>query len=340
MPSALDGLNRSQRAAVSHPGGPLIVVAGAGTGKTRTLTSRFAWLVEEGASPDEILERLEALIEAPYEDLHVSTFHGFCSRLLQDEALEAGLDPFFSTVTPADRLALLLDRLDDLTIRHHEIRGNPAPLLASFVSRIDRLKDEMVSAEDYDGYARRLAERCADGDDAARASAAREVEFGGLYADHDRMLSESGALDFGDLIVRAFRLLHEKPDVRERVAKRFRYVLVDEYQDTNFAQGLLLRLLVEEHRNVTVVGDDDQAIYRFRGASQKNLRDFERELGDATAVRLERNFRSGRRILEAAAAVVAPIDARFPKQLKGSAGGPGGLLGRPPPRGAGAGGGA
>src|SRR5215210_4775606 len=334
MPSALDGLNRSQRAAVTHPGGPLIVVAGAGTGKTRTLTCRFAWLVEQGTSPDGILaltfssqaaaemrERLEALIEAPYEDLHVSTFHGFCSRLLQDEALEAGLDPFFSTVTPADRLALLLDRLNDLTIRHHEIRGNPAPLLASFVSRIDRLKDEMVSAEDYGAYAERLAERCAEGDDAARASAAREVEFGRLYADHDRLLSECGALDFGDLIVRAFRLLHEKPHVRGRVAKRFRHVLVDEYQDTNFAQGLLLRLLVEEHRNVTVVGDDDQAIYRFRGASQKNLRDFERELGDATVVRLERNYRSGKRILEAAGAVVAPIEERIEKKLTGAAGG-------------------
>jgi DNA helicase II / ATP-dependent DNA helicase PcrA len=334
MPSALDGLNRSQRAAVTHSGGPLIVVAGAGTGKTRTLTCRFAWLVEQGASPDEILaltfssqaaaemrERLEALIEAPYEELHVATFHGFCSRLLQDEALEAGLDPFFSTVTPADRLALLLDRLNDLTIRHHEIRGNPAPLLASFVSRIDRLKDEMVSAEDYAAYADRLAERCAEGDDAARATAAREVEFGRVYADHDRLLAECGALDFGDLIVRAFRLLYEKPHVRERVAKRFRHVLVDEYQDTNFAQGLLLRLLVEAHRDVTVVGDDDQAIYRFRGASQKNLRDFERELGDATVVRLERNYRSGRRILEAAEAVVRPTPGRIEKALKGSAGG-------------------
>src|ERR671914_1276638 len=334
MPSALDGLNRSQRAAVTHPGGPLIVVAGAGTGKTRTLTCRFAWLVDQGAAPDEILsltfssqaaaemrERLETLIEAPYEELHVATFHGFCSRLLQDEALEAGLDPFFSTVTPADRLALLLDRIDELTIRHHEIRGNPAPLLASFVSRIDRLKDEMVSAEDYRAHAGRLAERCADGDDAARASSAREVEFGRLYADHDRLLAECGALDFGDLIVRAFRLLHEKPHVRERAARRFRHVLVDEYQDTNFAQGLLLRLLVEEHRNVTVVGDDDQAIYRFRGASQKNLVEFERELPDVTTVKLERNYRSGRRILEAAAAVVAPIDARVPKKLTGASGG-------------------
>src|SRR3954463_11977292 len=334
MPDLLDGLNRSQREAATHPGGPLLVIAGAGTGKTRTITSRFAWLVEGGAAPDEVLaltfsspaaaemrERLEGLIEPPYEDLHVSTFHAFCSRLLADEALEVGIDPFFSPVTPADRLALPLERLEELTIRHHEIRGNPAPLLASFVSRIDRLKDEMVSCGDYRAYAERLIDEAGDGDDAARATAARELEFARVYADHDRLLAERGALDFGDLIVRAFKMLHEKPHVRERLSRRFRHVLVDEYQDTNFAQGMLLRLLVEEHKNVTVVGDDDQAIYRFRGASQKNLLDFREEFPEATEVRLERNYRSGRRILTAAHAVVAPAPERIDKRLTGRGGG-------------------
>src|SRR5215212_3349091 len=334
MPASLDAISRAQLAAVTHPEGPLLVLAGAGTGKTLTLTSRFAWLVEQGVPADAILaltfsspaaaemrERLEALIESPYENLHVATFHAFCARLLQDEALEAGVDPFLTPVTPADRLALLLERLEDLTIRHHEIRGNPAPLLASFVSRIDRLKDEMVSCADYRAYAERLVDAAGDDDDAARANAARELEFAGLYADHDRLLAERGALDFGDLIVRAFRMLHEKPHVRERLSERFRHVLVDEYQDTNFAQGMLLRLLVEEHQNVAVVGDDDQAIYRFRGASQKNLLEFERELPDVTTIKLERNFRSGRRILDAASAVVAPIEARVKKKLTGASGG-------------------
>src|SRR5215211_4400895 len=332
MPGSLDGLNAAQRAAVTHPEGPVLVVAGAGTGKTRVLTRRFAWLVEQGVPPEAILaltfsstaaaemrERLEALVEDPWEELHVSTFHGFCSRLLADEALEAGLDPFFAPVTPADRLALLLERLDELTLRHHEIRGNPAPLLASFVSRIDRLKDEMVSAEEHRAYAKRLSDAAAT--DADRARAARELEFAALYADHDRLLAARGALDFGELIVRSFGVLHEKPHVRERLGERFRHVLVDEYQDTNFAQGMLLRLLVEQHRNVTVVGDDDQAIYRFRGASQKNLRDFQRELPEARLVRLERNHRSGRRILTAATAVVEPCPGRIAKTLKGAGGG-------------------
>jgi DNA helicase-2/ATP-dependent DNA helicase PcrA len=330
MPDLLDGLNANQRAVVTHPGGPLLVVAGAGTGKTRVLTRRFAWLVEQGTPADGILaltfstpaaaemrERLETLLEAPYEELNVSTFHSFCLKLLRDEALEACVDPFLTPVTPADRLALLLDRIGDLSLRHHEIRGNPAPLLASFVSRIDRLKDELISADELRAWAEKLPAST----DAERAHTCREREFARLYADHDRLLEERGALDFGDLIVRAFKLLHERPHVRERTARRFQHVLVDEYQDTNFAQGMLLRLLVEDHANVTVVGDDDQAIYRFRGASQKNLVEFERELPDVTTVKLERNFRSGRRILDAAAAVVAPIEARVEKKLTGASGG-------------------
>jgi DNA helicase II / ATP-dependent DNA helicase PcrA len=310
MPVALDGLNRAQEAAVTHVDGPLAVVAGAGTGKTHTLAHRFAWLVDQGLPAECILvltfsasaaadlrERVEGLLEAPYEELHVETFRSFCLRLLQDEALEAGVDPFLTPVTPADRLALLLERIDDLSLRAHEIRGNPAPLLASFVARMDALKRETVSADDYRGYAERLM-AAAEGD-AARARAARELEFASLYADHDRLLAERGALDYGDLVLRAFALLHERPHVRERVARRFRHVLVDEYQETNFAEGMLLQLLVEEHQQVTVAGAGDRIL---------------RDLPDATVVKLERNCRSGRRILDAATAVI-------PGRLTGASGG-------------------
>src|SRR5215213_9465620 len=310
MPVVLDGLNRAQEAAVTHSDGPLVVVAGAGTGKTHTVVHRFAWLVDEGVPAEQILaltfsapaaadlrERLEALLESPYEELHVETFRSFCLRLLQDEALEAGVDPFLSPVTPADRLALLLERIDDLSLRAHEIRGNPAPLLASFVSRIDRLKHEMVSAQEYRAYAKRLTSEAAG--DAARAHAARELEFARMYADHDRLLAERGALDYGDLVLRAFQLLHERPHVLERVARRFRHVLVDEYQETDFAEGMLLRLLIEEHQQVTVVGSDAR---------------FLEELPEARVVKLERNCRSGRRILDAAAAV-------RPGRLTGASGG-------------------
>src|SRR6185503_6311859 len=282
MPVALDGLNRAEEAAVTHADGPLVVVAGAGTGKTHTVAHRFAWLVDEGVPPERIL---------------VHTFRSVALRLLQDEALEAGVDPFLAPVTPADRLALLLERIDDLSLRAHEIRGNPAPLLASFVSRIDRLKDEMVSPADYLSYAERKSAEATT--DAGRAHAARELEFARLYADHDRLLAERGALDFGDLVLRAFQLLHERPHVRERVAARFSHILVDEYQETNFAEGMLLRLLIEDHERVTVVGSDAR---------------FLEELPDASVVKLERNCRSGRRILDAAAAVL-------PGRLTGVSGG-------------------
>jgi DNA helicase-2/ATP-dependent DNA helicase PcrA len=310
MPVALDGLNRAQEAAVAHDDGPLVVVAGAGTGKTHTLVRRFAWLVDDGVPPEHILaltfsppaaadlrERIEATLEDPYEELHVETFRSCALRLLQDEALEAGVDPFLSPVTPADRLALLLERIDDLSLRAHEIRGNPAPLLASFVSRIDRLKDEMISAADYQAYAERKGTEATS--DAGRAHAAREVEFARLYADHDRLLAERGALDFGDLVLRAFQLLHERPHVRERVAARFQHILVDEYQEANFAEGMLLRLLIDDQQQVTVIGSDAR---------------FLEELPEARVVKLERNCRSGRRILDAAAAVL-------PGRLTGVSGG-------------------
>ena len=330
MPVSTDGLDEAQLAAVMHPSGPLLVLGGAGTGKTSVLVRRFLWLIEQGTPPGGVLalthssaaatdmrERLETLIDAPYEQLWVSTVHSFCAAILREEALELGLDPSFSPVTAADRLALLLERIDELSLRHHEIRGNPAPLLGSFVARIDRLKDEMVSCEDYLRHAESL-DRATDG---ARASADRELEFAGVYGQHERLLAESGSLDFGDLIIQAIRLLHEKPHVRERLAGRFGHVLVDDYQDVNFAQAALLGLLSQEHRNLTVAADDDQAIQRFRAAASKNVADFREEHPDAGVVRLLRSHRCPSRILRAATAVTERIDERLEKRLTGRRGG-------------------
>ena len=193
----------------------------------------------------DLRERLEALLESPYEELHVETFRSFCLRLLQDEALEAGVDPFLSPVTPADRLALLLER------HRRPLAARPRdPRQPRAAPRQLRLAHR--PAEGRDGLGGRLPGlRRAQADarptsDAARAHAARELEFARLYADHDRLLAERGALDFGDLVLRAFQLLHERPHVRERVAGRFRHILVDEYQEANFAEGMLLRLLIDE----------------------------------------------------------------------------------------------
>jgi len=315
-------LSREQRAAVEHPGGPLLVLGGAGSGKTTVLAERFAHLVGDGAPPESLLvlcystaaadalrERLEDRLPGAYEELAVTTFHGFCARLLRDEALEAGLDPFVTPVSAGDRLAMLLERIDDLPLRHHDLRGNPSATLGAIVQRIDRLKDELVSAADYAAWAAGLPE-----------DRTREREFAELYGAHERMLEEAGMLDVGDLVLHSFRLLRANSQVRGRLAGRHRHVLVDELQDASFAQGLLLRLLAAAG-NVTAAADDDQAIHRFRGAATKNIQDFRAEWPAATVVRLETSFRSRERILAAAGAVAAPPPDRIEKELHGEPGG-------------------
>jgi len=321
-------LTPAQHEAVTHPGGPLLVIGGAGTGKTRLLVERFAWLAGEGAPPESILalafstaaaddlrERIERrLAEPAAEELPVTTFEAFCARLLHDEALEAGVDPFATAASQADRLAMLLERIDELPLRHHDLRGNPSALLGSIVARIDRLKDELVTCEDYAAWAATLGE-------ADHARAVREREFAELFLAHDRLLAEAGTLDSSDLVLQALRLLREKPHVRARLIARHRHVLVDDLQDTSFAQGLLLRLLVADHAGVTGAGDDDQAIHRFRGASTKAFADFRAEWPATKVVRLEDSFRSGERIVRAASAVAAAAPDRIAKALRAPAGG-------------------
>jgi DNA helicase-2/ATP-dependent DNA helicase PcrA len=318
----VSSLSPAQRAAVEHSGGPLLVLGGAGTGKTTVLEERFVRLA--GDSPDSLLvlcldgpaadrmrERLEDRLAGAYEELAVTTFQSFCARLLRDEALEAGLDPFAAPVSAGDRLAMLLEHMDDLPLRHHDLRGNPSAALGAIVGRIDRLKDELISAEDYAAWADTLPE-----------SELRKREFARLYGEHERLLAESGSLDAGDLVLHAFRVLRTRPLVRERLARRHRHVLVDELQDASFAQGLLLRLLVAGHGGVTAAADDDGSIRRFRGAATKNVQDFRAEWPYATMLRLETSFRSGDRILRAARAVVEPAPGRLDKALDGRVGGP------------------
>jgi DNA helicase II / ATP-dependent DNA helicase PcrA len=319
----VDVLTPEQRAAVEHPGGPLLVLGGAGTGKTTVLAERFVHLVAAGAPPESLLvlcfstaaadamrARLEDRLAGAYEELAVTTFRGFCARLLRDEALEAGLDPFATPVSAADRLAMLLERIDDLPLRHHDLRGNPSATLGAIVQRVDRLKDELVSADDYAAWAATLPE-----------DRPREREFAELYGAHERMLAEAGTLDVGDLVLHSFRLLRTRPHVRHRLAARHRHMLVDELQDASFAQGLLLRLLVSGHSGVTAAADDDQAIHRFRGAATKNVQDFRAEWPDAAVMRLQTSLRSRERILRAALAVVEPAPDRLEKAVHGEPGG-------------------
>jgi len=328
--ASLDGLSAPQRAAAEHHGRPLVILGGAGTGKTSTLVARAAALVARGVAPEAVLvlalspaaadamrERVEEAIDRPYEELAVLTPRELCSRLLRDEALEAGIDPFAVTVSAADRVAMLLERIDELTLREHEFRGDAAALVGSFVRRIDRLKDELVTPEAYAAWAAALP----DGDEGERSHAVREREFAEVYHAHDRMLAAAGTLDSGDVLLRTLSLLDERPHVRERLGRRFAHVLVDDFPDLTYAQALLVRLLASVHGNLAVTADDDQAVARFRAAATKNLRDLRADRPEAEEIRLEESFRCPAPILRAAEAVVGPLGDRFHKRLEAVASG-------------------
>ena len=309
----LDGLNDPQREAVLHGEGPLLVLAGAGSGKTRVIVSRVARLVrEEGVLPWHVLavtftnkaagemkERLERLLGLAAHELWVQTFHAFGARFLRREAAAAGLPPSFSIYDTDDALRLMKRlfaeaRLDD---------GEPLTP-RDVLWRIDRWKNDAlrpgdVKVPDYD----------------PKGALARD-----LYAKYEKALARAGAVDFGDLLVRPVRLLEEDPALRARWAGRFRHLLVDEFQDTNPVQYRLLRLLTGPRRNVCVVGDDDQAIYRWRGADVRNILGFDQDFPGCRVVKLERNYRSTRNVLEAAHAVISRARVRHEKKLWTEAG--------------------
>jgi DNA helicase-2/ATP-dependent DNA helicase PcrA len=326
----LEGLNAAQAEAVTHDRGPLLIVAGAGTGKTTVLTRRIAYLVAtRRARPEEILaltftdkaalemeERVDVLVPYGYADVRISTFHAFGDWLLREHALELGLTPAFRVLNRAEQVLFLRSRLFDLPLDHFRPLGDPTRHLQALTGLFGRAKDEDVAPEAYLAYATTLgAEAAAHPDDAERRDlAARTLELARAYAAYRDLMAREGFVDFGDQIFLALRLLRERPYVLASYQKRFRYVLVDEFQDTNHAQFELVKLLVSRHRNVTVVGDDDQAIFRFRGASMSNILGFGATYPDARRIVLVRNYRSGQRVLDAAYRLVQHNPDRLERQ--------------------------
>ncbi len=305
--SSVASLNAPQREAVHAPDGPVLVLAGAGSGKTRVLTHRIEHLVRErGVRVDEILaitftnkaagemrERLAALLGAPARQLWASTFHSACVRMLRIEAERAGYERGFTIFDDADQLRLMRSVIEDEGLDTK--RYAPRAALGWVSERKNRLVGPEAAGRES-------------------ASFADEV-FAGCYRRYQDRLLVNQAMDFDDLIMVAVGLLERDAEVRARWQRRFRHVLVDEYQDTNHAQYRLVRVLAEPERNVTVVGDDDQSIYSWRGADIRNILDFERDFPDATVVALEQNYRSTGTILDAAHAVVSRIPGRHPKRL-------------------------
>jgi DNA helicase-2/ATP-dependent DNA helicase PcrA len=304
----LETLNPEQREAVLHLNGPLLILAGAGSGKTRVITSRVAYLVGDGhAKPHEVLAvtftnkaaeemraRVESLLGSDVTGMWVSTFHALCARLLRREAPAIGLSRDFVIYDSSDQLTVVKQALKELHIDDSFVQPRAA------LSRISHAKNRMESPE-------------------AVATGAgwnrRDEHIAKIYAYYLNALKASSALDFDDLLLRTVELFEQSERVRSKYSEQFRYVMVDEYQDTNRPQYLLIRRLAEVHRNLCVVGDPDQSIYKWRGADLRNILDFEQDFGEATIVKLERNYRSTQIILDAATAVISQNRNRKDKRL-------------------------
>ncbi len=310
----LHGLNPAQRAAVTCGDGPLLIVAGVGTGKTTVITRRIAWLIaEKKARPAEILaltfteraaaemeERVDVLVPYGYIEAQIGTFHAFCDRVLRENAVLLGLSPDFRVLTAPEQAIFLKERLFDLPLERLRPLGNPMRHLRALLTLFSRAKDEDVTPEEYAVFADVLAAEIGDASDAAALEeVAQQKELAAAYASYQQLLAEGGFVDFGDQIALTLRLFREHPTVLERYQRRFRYLLVDEFQDTNYAQFELLKLLAG-HRNLTVCGDDDQSIYKFRGAAISNILGFQEAFPEAETVVLDENYRSTQAILDSA----------------------------------------
>lgn len=305
----LKDLNQPQLSAVQHIDGPLLILAGAGSGKTRVIVYRIAYLISHGIKPWNILavtftnkaaaemrQRVDALCPGQGRAVWVSTFHSFCAKFLRIEAKAAGLDPNFVIYDDSDQLSIIKEILKDLLI--NEKQCHPSQVLAA----ISRAKDELLDAGSYAIHAE------------AHADPFRE-RISRIYEIYQRKLKSSNALDFGDLIMKTVETLRDAPQVREKYQRRFQYIMVDEYQDTNHAQYLMMKYLAGPLKNLAVVGDDDQSIYSWRGATIRNILEFERDYPGAKVVKLEQNYRSTSNILEAANRLIKHNEKRKAKEL-------------------------
>lgn len=302
-------LNASQREAVEHINGPVLVLAGAGSGKTRVITYRIAYLIEEvGISPHNILsitftnkaagemkDRVQQLIFGNRgSDIWVSTFHSACARILRMEIDKLGFNKNFVIFDVSDQLSLIRECLRELNINEKQFPER------NISSVIGDAKDNLLTPADF--------EKQVEGD-------FRLSIIAGVYNLYQRKLKENNALDFDDLIMKTIELFTYFPDVLKHYQDRFLYIMVDEYQDTNYSQYKLVRLLSGKHRNLCVVGDDDQSIYQWRGANIRNILEFEKDFPDAKVIKLEENYRSTQNILNAANEVIANNFRRKDKTL-------------------------
>ena len=306
--SIYETLNPAQQEAVYHVGGPLLLLAGAGSGKTRVLTHRIAYMIEEaGINPwnimaitftnkaaGEMRERVDKIVSFGAEDVWVSTFHSSCVRILRRFIDKLGYDRNFTIYDTDDQKVVMRDVCKRMNIDTKVYKER------SLMSAISSAKDELISPEEY------LLQHPGD---------FAKQRIGNVYKEYQAVLRKNNALDFDDLIFKTVELFRQNPDVLEYYQERFKYIMVDEYQDTNTAQFKFVSLLAAKYRNLCVVGDDDQSIYKFRGANIYNILNFEQEYPDAHVIKLEQNYRSTKNILNAANDVIHNNKGRKAKRL-------------------------
>jgi len=310
MSQSPKGLNKAQQEAVAYTDGPLLIVAGAGTGKTTVITQKIAHLVNtKGVEPGRILaltftekaasemqERAEEMLESTFLDAHISTFHAFCQGLLESYGIHIGIPSRCKLFTETECWLMLHNNLYELELDYFRPLGNPTKHIHDFLNHFSKCKDELISPQSYLEYAESLT---LDNDAELQEDKTRITELANLYHKYNQLLLDAGAMDFGDLIYYTVKLLKERPAVAKQIRQRFTHILVDEFQDVNYAQYELVKELAQ-HAQLTVVGDDDQSIYAFRGANVANILRFKDEYTDAKEIVLTENYRSGQQILDCA----------------------------------------
>jgi DNA helicase II / ATP-dependent DNA helicase PcrA len=312
----LQNLTPEQKEAVIHDRGPLLIVAGAGTGKTRVITRRIAHLIAtKKARPEEILaltfsdkaagemeERVDLLVPYGYTETWISTFHAFGDRVLRDNALEIGLVTDFRVLTRPEQIIFFRDHLFEFPLKYFCPLGSPTKYVESILSLISRAKDEDVTPADYLKYVRKLKKelKADPKNKELKEETTRQEEIALCYQRYEELKAKEGFMDFGDQIVLTLKLFRQHSSVLKKYKDQFRYILVDEFQDTNYAQFELVKLLAEDRQNITVVGDDDQSIYKFRGAAISNILNFKKYYPKCKQIVLVKNYRSPQILLDTA----------------------------------------
>lgn len=302
-------LNKEQLKAIRHNEGPLLIIAGAGTGKTTVITERIKYLIlKKGVNPSEILaltftekaaqemeERVDVTMPYGYTQMWISTFHAFCDRVLRNEAIHIGLNPSYKLLTEAETILFLRQNLFKFNLEYFRPLGNPNKFLEGLIQHFSRLKDEDISPNEYLSWAKKQSRKKENNKDEIKKS----LELADAFKIYEELKTKEGVMDFSDLISNTLRLFRTRKNILASYQNQFKYILVDEFQDTNFAQNTLAILLSGERKNITVVGDDDQAIYRWRGAAISNIIQFKERFPKTKIITLTKNYRSTEEILNA-----------------------------------------